>query len=518
MRKNGLALAAAALALAALSCSNSVDLLGELTDSVMEANDRFLAISSTVPLADAVGADPNGSIVIRFDRAVDEDSVDASSITVVDSAGDALELSFPASFEDGGKTVRVWPATYFENATPYTVSIADLSAADGSMMMEPRSWRFTTGTAPAGSVVITSNNADALAGYTDSSTNTITLNANDITKMYTISNAPIDDLSALSEPAWTSINGTATLNTYDIGAGSDGEYTVYVGFRYTDLTDGLPRYSSIKSASVVYDSVLPVVNAGSDVAYPGAAQTLAGTASDANPLRYQWSASGMSFGAPTALSTSASGTIDGARTVYLYVTDAAGHTVSDTLTFYYDATPTYAPVFSNSVNYTLTASPTLLWEWSVGDNASGYFKYKLEESGTLSGEVTSKSYSLVGASDGVHTLYVQQRDGNHGYYSDFRAYAIHVTAVYPYDGMTRVSKTPRLQWRSVALATYVFQVYNAKLRTWTVPNIGTMSGTTYTVTTELSPYTDYTWRVVASVGKAATYLPSLSGATFTTGK
>lgn len=163
--------------------------------------------------------------------------------------------------------------------------------------------------------------------------------------------------------------GSATAATTTISASADDTYVI----RLT-ATDAAGN-SAYDDMTITWDSTAPTVNAGSDVTVK-TQTTLTGTANGATS--YQWSkqsGSGtLTFGSATALSTTVSASADGAYTVRLTATSAAGVVSYDDLILTWDTT---APVItaltddtkaaSYSKSSTVTGSPsTYLWSKQSG--------------------------------------------------------------------------------------------------------------------------------------------------------
>ena len=103
---------------------------------------------------------------------------------------------------------------------------------------------------------------------------------------------------------------------------------------------------------------------------------------------------------------------DGVKTVFAQYSDIAGNwsdVITDTITL--DTTPPNAPSVDGSA---LTNNTTPTWTWnSGGGGGAGTFRYKIDDSDLTAGatETTSLSYTPGSAlTEGVHTLYVQERD------------------------------------------------------------------------------------------------------------
>jgi len=335
----------------------------------------------------------------------------------------------------------------------------------------------------------------------------------------------ITTLSAtITEPniqsyAWSVVSGsgvtlsTPTSSTTNASASGDGARTL----RLT-VTDkcGNTGYDDLV---FTWDATAPIVSVGAD-RYVSASTILNATVTETNVNSYAWSVvsgSGVTLGTPSASTTTASASSDGPRTIRLTVTDKAGSTGYDDLFFTWDSTPPLAPSVSGS---TPTFDSTPEWTWSTGGGGGGTtYRYQLDSQTGTWITVTSVFAYTPGSSlaEGNHTLYVQQRDSTYSYYSSSGSRTIRVTSVLPYDGQKNVDRTPLLTWRDMGfLAAYTVQEYDTVSRVW--EDIASTGSTeAFQVPVQLPANLDYKWRVKSVAGKITSYLPSSSGAVFTTG-
>ena len=145
--------AAAAVALAVLpltTCSNPVDLVEAVTVEVMKGNDRYLEVVGTTPAAGAPTVNPGTRIRLTFDRDVDMNTVDSSTISINKSGGGAV--TWTSIFDPQTKVLSIKPATILDDSADYTVAVIGVAGADGSALLETVAWQFHTIMAPAGQV------------------------------------------------------------------------------------------------------------------------------------------------------------------------------------------------------------------------------------------------------------------------------------------------------------------------------------------------------------------------------
>jgi len=422
-----LAIAAAALLGA---CDNPVDLLDEVRVEVMIGNDRFLEVEYLNPASNAIDVDPNGSILVRFDRTVDLSSVTASTFTILQGS---TEISWvePPEAENDGKALRFSPVTFFTNNTAYSVKISGLVSTTGDTMLEGYEWSFITGEAPAGTISIASNNASALATYTNSPVNTVSLTTNgSSTDSYYITTTDITawttaQFAAIGSGEWVGIANSAALNAYNIGTAT-GMRSVYIVFRKVGASG--TKYSSVKKATITYDTAPPVVSSfkikDSDSPNPYTHTNSPGvlleqSVADALPLRMQFYNSSWSALEPYATTKAwilSAG--DGAKTVQARFYDAAGNTpvsASSAGITLDTVDPTVAPTLTSPATPTNDTTPTWTWAAGAGSGGAGLFSYRF--GGALYGSPTSAiAYTAPVMPEGGFVFRVREHDaaGNYG--------------------------------------------------------------------------------------------------------
>lgn len=206
-------------------------------------------------------------------------------------------------------------------------------------------------------------------------------------------------------------NGTASSGTISITGTSSVTLKVIA-------CDSAGNYSSAVTGTYTYDNTAPLTPSLdiSSRAYNGSitVATSQNATTDANFLEFRYTTTGT---APTSCSngtaTSGSITITDTVNVTLKVIacDAAGNASSPvTGSYTYDVTPPNAPVVTGSATAT-TTTPT--WTWTSGGGGNGNYRYKLDSSDLTSGTTATSTASYTpgsGLTDGLHTVYVQEKD------------------------------------------------------------------------------------------------------------
>jgi hypothetical protein len=134
-------------------------------------------------------------------------------------------------------------------------------------------------------------------------------------------------------------------------------------------------------------------------------------------------------------------------------TDATGNgnTVAAQLSRIYDSTAPTAPVV---VGMAATNDTTPTWTWTAGGGGNGAFRYKLDDADLSSGTTGTATASFTPASafgDGIHTLYVQERD-DAGNWSVSGSYMVTVDTIAPAVGGTGAISPTDVSWNSVKLS------------------------------------------------------------------
>ncbi|MEE9168108.1 MAG: Ig-like domain-containing protein [Candidatus Neomarinimicrobiota bacterium] len=215
-------------------------------------------------------------------------------------------------------------------------------------------------------------------------------------------------------------NGTITSGSFS-GSGSSYSFTV------TPSADGVVKVdiaanvatdaegngnTAASQFSITYDGTAPVVNAGSDVT-TNSQVTLDGTGStDATSgiASYAWSkVSGtgtITFGTANASTTTISSDTDGTFTIRLTVTDNAGNSNTDDLTFIWDTTGPTVSSFSpldNATGVAIDANLIITFTENV-DAKSGSISIKKTSDNTLFESVDVTSAKITGSGGATITI------------------------------------------------------------------------------------------------------------------
>lgn len=269
-------LAAAALVLS--TCSNPVDLLAELEVEVMKANDRYLEIENldAARMGSSTDVSPSADVVVVFDRPVDGATL--SGITLLEN-GTAVSVKT----ELNGSTLRVAKDPYFDNEKDYALTLTGVQGTDAAALLEPISWSFHTGMAPAANISVYSKSALSEDGYSDDALITVFIEANLLADKFIVSQTP------LSEPysgliGWASLVSGQTEYDYTL-TGGDGAKTLYV--LLVDEGSEPDVYSVVTQRAIYLDTVAPssasisVSYSGNDPTYVKGTQVVSSASADA---------------------------------------------------------------------------------------------------------------------------------------------------------------------------------------------------------------------------------------------
>ncbi len=105
------------------------------------------AAVSFSPTPGAAEVSGSASLRVRFDRALDPDSVDAQTVQLRNASG--TPIAGALSYDAATSTVRLKPAASLALHSTYDVAIStSLRSADGSRLASALNWSFTTGGCP----------------------------------------------------------------------------------------------------------------------------------------------------------------------------------------------------------------------------------------------------------------------------------------------------------------------------------------------------------------------------------
>jgi hypothetical protein len=202
---------------------------------------------------------------------------------------------------------------------------------------------------------------------------------------------------------------------------------------------------------------------------------------------------------------------DGSYTISVREYDAANNVSTWSSNTLVINAPPATPTVSVSASNTLDTTPT--WTWVANGFGNGTFRFQLDSTSGAWLTTTGTSYTPGSLSDSTHTLYVEERDAG-GEWSAYGSRTVRVTPVLPYSGQTGVATSAQFSWRDLG-SSYTLQTNNGS--SWVTVATG-ITTNYYKPTSNLPASTTITWRVTY-LGKlgATSYIPSSSGASFTTG-
>lgn len=450
------------------TCTNEIDLLSEIQKEVKIANNLFLIIESVSPADQITNVNPGNEIIIVFDRDLDLESVNSDTLQLYnDTLGNAEEF-LSTRYNETTRTLNIKPTAkgYFDNLNEYIITISGFRGQDGSEMPEDYVWSFTTGLAPAGSIVAADRGGPAAqAGYTNEAVVNVSVDtANEYATRYFVSGIESDlaNPGAISEGSWKQISEGFT----DISiANVEGLVPVYCIFR--GLISDVMTYSRVFNYEITLDKTAPVVSIADTTLYQNSlgVPTTTAVCSDANSdagFTYLWertSGTQALFGTSNSLTTTVYALSDTpeANNIRLSVTDAAGNIgYSNVREFVRDTVPPAPPVFS-SPPYTGTEinNDTLLdWSWTVAADVN-YSRVSLHHDDNSPKYITplgTLNHSDSARVLGPHTFSVRVYDvaGNYAEaVDDFKRIPE------PADGAIGVVTRPTFRWPHYALnATY----------------------------------------------------------------
>jgi hypothetical protein len=236
-----------------------------------------------------------------------------------------------------------------------------------------------------------------------------------VTAIYTKTTSTISPLITELNPKTYAWSG-AGITFGSPSVASSTAYSTSDGSRVARLTVA-DKAGNVESRDIpfTWDATSPSVNLGAD-RFVKSATALSATITELNVLSYSWSVTsgtGVTLSTPTASSTSATASGDGARTIRLTVTDKCGNSGYDDMVFTWDATSPIINVgtdlftnVSKTLSAAITESNVQTYQWSV-----------ISGSGITLGSPTSSTTSASASSDGQRTirLTVTDKAGNTGF-------------------------------------------------------------------------------------------------------
>ena len=340
----------------------------------------------------------------------DTDGVYVVKLTATDEVANIGSDTFNLIWDENPPTINMNGATELKN-TPF---VKDITTTDANSALGlTYSWSKTAG---AGTVNFSSTTAEdptistsADGIYTievqatdsagNSSTGSFTLTWDttaptvgagiDEDKNISFAHAgTASDTSGVASTTWSSspsanvsFSDSSTLNP-TVTVTSDGTYTITLSATDNAGNTGTDSYV------LLYDSSAPTVSAGTDViTRVGTLQNA--TITEANISTIVWSGAGLNFSNTGAEDTTISSAIDGLYTATLTVTDKAGNSTNDTMSFTWDTTPPSVNAgidvadkvgfVQDSTISDTTTTATILWSMTSGPGAVNFSDNGIED-------------------------------------------------------------------------------------------------------------------------------------------
>lgn len=384
----------------------------------------------------------SGPGTITFGSANAEDTIVSASqdgtyvllLTVNDAAGNSSGSTFTLVWDTQAPTVNagsnVSKKTLFNTAS----TVSDPSPSSGGLVY---SWTklsgpgtITFGTASTQNTTITASQDGAYVirlTVTDAAGNSafseFTLNWDTVAPTVNAGTDKTKNIlyaqdAAVTDPTpssdglvyqWIQISGpgtitfgSATSEDTSISASQDGTYVVQL-----TVTDAAGNSAS-DTFSLVWDTVAPTVNAGSNVS-KNALFTTSSTVSDPSPssggLTYLWTKQSgpgnITFGTSTAQDTTITADQDGTYVIQLMVTDAAGNSTTSTFTLVWDTVVPTVNAGSNTSKKALFTTTATASDPSPSSGIASYLWTQVSGPGTIT----------FGTSDALNTTITTSQDG-----------------------------------------------------------------------------------------------------------
>jgi len=128
-----------------ITVSNSSNQTKDITITVEDIDTQTPTITSTTPEANATNVAINSAVSVTFSKEMNASSVDTSTGSLKDSAGNAIAGSVASS----SNTFTFTPSSDLSYSSTYTATLTTaMKDINGNALANDYSWSFTTGTAP----------------------------------------------------------------------------------------------------------------------------------------------------------------------------------------------------------------------------------------------------------------------------------------------------------------------------------------------------------------------------------
>jgi Bacterial Ig-like domain len=368
-----------------VSCQAPTALLDTLEDDVKAANKLYLEILSISPDENQLFTNPGAEVRIEFDRAIDLSSIE-ELVKVIDAKGESFGTrsdwkGLEYNFDEKSNILTVAANPYLDGLEQYTIKIFEgLRGKDGSSLRDALSWSFTTNDDPRGYVYV--------EGYTKESTVTVNLFSEGAT-FYALA---ASENSAEVSTDWIAITSNPMEITGVSVPNSNAANSYYVKFRDGMINEARSaNVSRIESATVIHDTIPPVISMSSATLYgndandgnPTATATVSDTVSGIGS--YLWEenlgASNLSFATPAGSScVVTTPAAEGASyTIKLTATDGAGNDTTATRTVTRDTIAPSIPNIDTSPSSNITSDTIPNYTLSAGTGGISTYQYSIND-------------------------------------------------------------------------------------------------------------------------------------------